>query len=59
MKKKSPKKKVDSDDDNDSPPAPARITAKRPARTAPKKYMEILSEDDDSGDKDESMFDDD
>jgi DNA topoisomerase-2 len=60
MKKKSPKKKPDSDDEmvySDSPPA--RITAlKRSARAAPKKYIEILS-DDDSADKDESMFDDD
>jgi DNA topoisomerase-2 len=63
MKKKSPKKKSESDDemiDYDSPPVPARTTApKRPARAVPKKYIEIPSDDDEGGDKDESMFEDD
>jgi DNA topoisomerase-2 len=64
MKKKSPKKKPDSDDEmidyNDSPPAPARtIAPKRAARAAPKKYIEIPSDSDNGSDKDESTFDDD
>ncbi|KIM84751.1 hypothetical protein PILCRDRAFT_780689 [Piloderma croceum F 1598] len=61
MKKKSPKKKSESDDemnDYDSPPVPARAP-KRPARAVPKKYIEIPSDDDEGGDKDESMFEDD
>lgn len=69
-KKLASKKKVTSDDDDDddgmigygeSPASPARDTApKRTARAAPKKYIEIPSdEESDDGGKDASMFDDD
>lgn len=64
--KKAPlKKKASSDeelDDYDSPPVPERSTApKRTARVAPKKYIEVLSDDDGVAgeDKDDSMFEDD
>ncbi|KAF7986171.1 hypothetical protein HWV62_38564 [Athelia sp. TMB] len=66
-KKPAAKKKTTSDDDEDmigygdSPAAPARTTApKRAARAAPKKYIEIPSDDESDGaGKDTSMFDDD
>lgn len=62
----APKKKVvDSDDDDDDDimdydelpkaPAPARARA---ARTAPKKYVEVIS-DDEPADAEDSLFEDD
>lgn len=61
-KKAPPKRLVDSSDDEmyDSVPAPpARTAPSRPARAAPKKYVEILSDEDDDATGDQSMFVDD
>ncbi|KAG5646884.1 hypothetical protein DXG03_001960 [Asterophora parasitica] len=54
----------DSDDDDlmdfDSLPVPKKAAAPaRAARAAPKKYVEILSDDDEDGNEDASMFEDD
>lgn len=62
--KKASKKNGDSDyeiiDYADSPPpAPTARPGKRPVRAAPKKYIEIVSdEDDDEGGDKDSMYDD-
>lgn len=62
-KKAPPKKLADSSDDEmnyDSvPAAPTRTAPSRPARAAPKKYVEILSDEDDDATGDQSMFVDD
>ncbi|KAJ7356666.1 DNA topoisomerase II [Mycena albidolilacea] len=61
-KKAPPKRLVDSSDDEmyDSVPAPpARTAPSRPARAAPKKYVEILSDEDDDATGEQSMFVDD
>ncbi|KAJ7771941.1 DNA topoisomerase II [Mycena maculata] len=62
-KKGPPKKILDSSDDEmdyDAVPAALTRTApSRPARAAPKKYVEILSDEDDDATGDQSMFVDD
>ncbi|KAJ6573911.1 DNA topoisomerase II [Mycena vulgaris] len=62
-KKGPPKKIADSSDDEmdyDAVPAPpARTAPSRPARAAPKKYVEILSDEDEDATGDQSMFVDD
>ncbi|KAJ7171777.1 DNA topoisomerase II [Mycena crocata] len=61
-KKAPPKRLADSSDEemdyDEVPAAPARAASSRPARAPPKKYVEILSDDDD-GTGDQSMFMDD
>ncbi|KAJ7451128.1 DNA topoisomerase II [Mycena latifolia] len=62
-KKGPPKKIVDSSDDeldyDAVPAAPTRTVPSRPARAAPKKYVEILSDEDEDATGDQSMFVDD
>ena len=56
--KKAPARKaIESDDDEASEVdvQPVAAPPKRTARAAPKKYIEIGSDDDDDGDKDETF----